>query len=182
MAHRDDFEKIALPHMDAVFRAAMALGGPDHAEDLTQLTFTKALERFETFRQDTNCKAWLVRIMRNTWFDELRHRKVTGPELTIAEELVAGPAETEEETWTDASDLLENFSDPQVITALAQITDDQRLALFLVDVEDASLEEVAEITGVATGTVKSRCSRARAALKEKLQALAEDLGYTGRRR
>jgi len=177
----ENFEDVVLPHLNAVYRAAYALCGEPHvAEDLAQTTFVKALERFETFKPDTNCKAWLYRILRNTWFDEIRHRKVVGQVLPIAEsEIVTEPPEPDT-PWTNAKDLLENFSDEQVIKALSRLPEDQRLTLFLIDVEQLSQAQVAQITDTAIGTVKSRGSRARAALKKKLQAYADELGFTPR--
>ncbi len=79
MADRDKFESIALPYLDTLYRAAVALcGREENAEDLVQATYLKALQRFELFRPGTNCRAWLLRILRNTWIDQLRHMKVVG--------------------------------------------------------------------------------------------------------
>ena len=182
MADRSEFESEALAHLDALYRAAWSLCRQQaQAEDLVQATYVKALEKFGTYKPSGNCKAWLLKILRNTWFDELRHRKVVGP-TAQADELPLAQAEAAEEiAWSDAADLLENFSDEQVIDALRELPDAQRLALFLADVEQMPLEGVAEVMGVAVGTIKSRTSRARAALKGKLRAHAEDLGLTGRR-
>jgi len=178
---KENFEDVALPHLNVVYRAAYALSGESHvAEDLVQTTFVKALERFGTFKSGTNCKAWLYQILRHTWIDELRHRKVFGQILPIAEsDIVTEPSEPDT-TWTNAKDLLENFSDEQIIKALHQLPEEQRLTLFLIDVEQLNQAEVAQITETVVGTVKSRSSRARAAMKEILQAYADDLGFTGR--
>ena len=181
MADRNEFEKIALPHLNTVLRAAFALcGRQDQADDLAQTTALKAFERFGSFREGTSCRAWMLKIPRNTWIDSLRHRKVVGTVLAMDEALVSAPAEPETTTWSNATDVLENFSDEQVIKALEELPDDQRLALFLVDVEDMSHDDVAEVMEVAVGTVKSRTSRARAALRDSLRAHAEDLGLAGR--
>lgn len=181
MADIADFDRIAMPYLDDVYRAAVVLcRSREHAEDLVQATFLKAFKRFERFTEGTNCKAWMMRILRNTWVDELRHRKVVGVEVPIEPELLEGPRETVGPAWSDARDLLENFEDEQVIKALGELPDDQRLTLFLVDVADLPQEEVAEIVGVAVGTVKSRVSRARATLKDRLREHAADLGYLGR--
>jgi len=183
MADRIDFESEALGHLDTVYRVAWSLcRQKDEAEDLVQATYLKALQKFDTYRPGGSCKAWLLKILRNTWFDELRHRKVVGPSMQAEEMPLAGPDEGERLAWTDAADLLENFSDQQVIEALRELPETQRLALFLADVEQMPLEEVADVMGVPVGTIKSRTSRARAVLKGKLQAHAEDLGFTGRRR
>jgi len=85
------FEQIALPHLDSVYRAAVAVcGRSDEAEDLTQATFVKALERFHTLTPGTNCKAWLFQIMRNHWIDRLRRKKTRGQVVPIKEDLLPG--------------------------------------------------------------------------------------------
>lgn len=161
----------------------MALCGRSaDAEDLTQATFTRALERFDTFQAGTNCKAWLFQIMRNVRIDHLRHRKVAGNAVEIDEESLPAEARTEQTVWSNPADLLENFSDEQIIRALKRLPEDQRLTLFLVDVEQLSQQEVADITGVAVGTVKSRTSRARDELKSHLMSYARELGFRGRNR
>jgi len=182
MADRSDFETVAMPNLDAVLRTATALTGRRHeAEDLTQTTFLKALERFDSFRDGTNCKAWLMRILRNLWIDRLRHRKVAGPVASLEEDLLADRPSVEPLDWSDPADMLENFADEEVIAALRKLPDEQRLTLFLIDVEQLSQEEVAEITDAAVGTVKSRTSRAREALRQRLYEHARDLGLAGQR-
>lgn len=179
MQSTERFEQIALPHLDSVYRAAVAVcRRSDEAEDLTQTTFVKALERFDTLAPGTNCKAWLFQIMRNTWIDRLRHKRVAGNVVPIEEDLVATPPQAGPTVWSDAKDLLENFSDEQVIDALRRLPDEQRLTLFLVDVEQLDQQEVAEITGVAVGTVKSRTSRARNQIKSHLLSYAKEMGFT----
>jgi RNA polymerase sigma-70 factor (ECF subfamily) len=173
------FEEIALPHLNSVYRAAVAIcGKPDVAEDLVQVTFLKAMEKFSSFKSGTNCKAWLLTILRNSWIDELRHKKYDNYSVQLDENRVGEQPQSEESTWTNAEDLLENFSDEQIIRALSQLPDDQRLTLFLVDVEQYSQEDVAQITGVAIGTVKSRTSRARGILKLQLDKYLIDMGYS----
>ena len=182
MADISEFENLTMPYIDNVYRTAVALcGQQDLAEDLTQAAFVKALERFDTFQSGTNCKAWLLTILRNTWIDLLRHKKIVGPQVPIEETLVPDRPHAEPNVWTDATDILENFSDEDVIQAMKQLPDEQRLTLFLVDVEQLAHEEVAEIMQVAAGTVKSRSSRARATLRKKLQAHAKELGFVERK-
>jgi RNA polymerase sigma-70 factor (ECF subfamily) len=178
MSFRNEFEDIAMVHINAVYRAATAISGrAETAEDMVQTTFLKAFENFNSFTKGTNCKAWLMRILRNVWIDELRHRQVTGKELPLNEELAA--EETTETVWSDAQDMLENFSDEQVIKALLKLPEDQRLTLYLVDVEGLTQEEVAEIMDIAVGTVKSRTSRARNTLKTCLLSYAKEMGLKG---
>ena len=176
----ESFEEIALPHLNAVYRAAVAIcGRQGEAEDLVQDTFVKAFERFELFEQGTNCKAWLFQILRNAWIDRLRHRKIVGRIMPLDEEIVAETSKDCETVWSNAEDLIENFSDEQIIKALGELPEDQRLTLFLTDVEQLSQKEVAKMTGVAVGTVKSRASRARSELKNKLSSYAKQMGLIG---
>jgi RNA polymerase sigma-70 factor, ECF subfamily len=177
LSDSETFESIALPHLDVIYRAAVALCGRSvDADDLAQETFLRAFERFELFQAGTNCKAWLLKILRNIWIDRLRKMNAARQALPLEEALVAEPIREDDVTWSNSEDLLENFSDEQVIDALRELPEEQRLTLFLVDVEQLSQNEVAEITGVATGTVKSRTSRGRAALKKRLASHAKEMG------
>ncbi len=180
MAPIEKFEQIALVYMTQVYRAAVAIcGRPDVADDMVQTTFLKAYERFGSFTTGTNCKAWLLCILRNNWIDHLRReRKVVERQVQL-EDTLAAPQNAADTVWSNARDLLDNFSDDQVIKALQQLPDDQRLTLYLVDVERLSQEEVAEVMGVAVGTVKSRSSRARNALRDRLASYARDMHLAG---
>jgi RNA polymerase sigma-70 factor (ECF subfamily) len=176
----ETFEKVALPHLDVVYRAAVALCGQRHkADDLVQETFLRAFERFESFQLGTNCKAWLLQILRNIWIDQLRKKKIAGQALPLEEQIIAEKSRDNEIVWSNAEDLMENFSDEQVIKALSELPEDQRLTLFLIDVEQLSQRDVAQITGVPAGTVKSRTSRGRAALKGRLTSYAKEMGLRG---
>ena len=175
MGLNDDFEQTAMVHLTAVYRAAMALcGKQDLAEDMVQSTMLKAYERFSSFTKGTHCKAWLLCILRRTWIDYLRRRRFESRQVPLKEDLEA-QKKSEETVWSNAEDLLENFSDEQVIQALQRLPDEQRLTLFLTDVEGLNQDEVAGITEVAVGTVKSRASRARSALKASLMSYAQDM-------
>lgn len=166
-------------HIDAVFRTASALCSNKHTvDDLVQTAFLKAFENFGSFKKGTNCKAWLLRILRNTWFDHLRHVKVVDAQLPLTEEIVEDKPK-DQTVWSNAKDMLENFSDEQIIKALTKLPDDQRLTLFLIDVEGLSQQEVARITDVAVGTVKSRTHRARTELKNELSSYAKQMGLKG---
>ena len=174
----DSFEEVALPCFDSVYRAAVVLcRNREAAEDLTQSTFLRAFERFDKFRKGTNCKAWLLSIMRNIWIDQIRHESLAGQVLPLDEGMIADE-QPDEIRYTDSEDILANFSDEEIIKALKSLPDDQRFALFLSDVEQLSQKEVAEIMNIAIGTVKSRTSRARAALKKRLFAHAKKMGFT----
>lgn len=178
MADKGEFESIAMVHLDAVYRVAVALCSDRvDAEDLVQVTFLNAFERFESFRKGTNCKAWLLTILRNKWIDQIRHRSTIVEVSPIQENIAARQIRNEEIGWSNCEDLLENFSDEQVIKALRELPDEQRLTLFLVDVEQFSQEEVAKIMDIPIGTVKSRTSRARARLKIRLFSHAKEMGF-----
>ena len=175
---KSEFEVVVMVHLDMVYRAAFALcGRKELAEDMVQTTFLKAYENFSSFKKDTNCKAWLVRILRNTWIDQLRHGKYDAKNVSLPDDMLADESAEVETTWSDAEDLLENFSDDQIIKAMSNLPDDQRLTLYLTDVEEFDHGQVAEIMEIAVGTVKSRASRARAKLKVILAAYAKEMGY-----
>ena len=181
---REQFESLAMPQIDAVYRAALALcGRPDQADDLVQVTYLKAWEKFRSFQEGTNCKAWLMSILRNSWIDQMRRQGLVkflplDDEMPLAANASEGDADPA--AVPDAAALLERFSDQQVIEALGQLPPDQRLALLLADVERMDHQEIATVLELPVGTVKSRTSRARAALREKLLAHAKDLGFVKR--
>jgi len=181
MAARNDFESLAMPLLDTLYRAARVLSGSDaDARDLVQTTCLKALQQFGAFRPGTNCKAWMMRILRNTWIDVLRRRKTAGPQAVLDEErLPAAPLA--EADGPGVADLLERFGDAEVIEALLELPEHQRLALFLSDVEGLDQDEIAEALDAPVGTVKSRLSRARAVLWDRLQDHARRMGFLGRR-
>lgn len=182
MPEPDRFESEVLAQLDVLYRAAWTMcRNGDEAEDLVQATVLKALEKQSQFAPGGSVKAWMLRILRNTWYDRLRHLRVVGPTVQAEQIPLADDPPEDELVWSDAEDLLENFSDELVIAALRDLPEHQRLALYLADVEQLPLADVAEILDVAEGTIKSRTSRARNALKRRLQAHAEDLGLTGPR-
>jgi len=178
-----DFEEVAMPHLDTVYRAAIAMCSDiETAEDLTQSTMLKAFERFDTFSKGTNCKAWLLSILRNKWIDMIRHKNIRGQVLPLDENIVADRKPEDEIKYSNCEDLLENFSDEQVIEVLKSLPAEQRFTLFLVDVEQLNHQEAAEIMNIAVGTVKSRTSRARTILKKRLFSHAKKMGFTGGKR
>ena len=86
---KSEFEAVALVHLDAVYRTGIALCGvKDLADDLVQTTFAKAFENFSSFKKGTNCKAWLIRILRNTWIDYLRQQGSRAKQVPLDEELI----------------------------------------------------------------------------------------------
>ncbi len=136
---------------------AMSLcGNPTRADDLAQETLMKAWDKIGSFEDGTNMKAWLFTILRNVYYSELRKRKreVEDADGHLTAGLAVHPGQL---GHMDASDFM---------IALQQIPNDQREALILVGAEGFSYEEVAAISGVAVGTIKSRVNRARVRLTE----------------
>jgi RNA polymerase sigma-70 factor (ECF subfamily) len=171
---RERFRAEALVWTDAVYRAAFSLcGDASLADDLLQATYLKAWERFEQFRPGTNCRAWLLRILRNAWVDHLRLRKPA--DSARDERLDQYPAAADggdPPAWDDIEEHLERFGDERLVAAVLELGEEFRLALFLVDVEGYTHEEAAEVLEVAVGTVKSRTSRARRMIRERLAQAA----------
>lgn len=182
MADRKEFENVAMPYLDNVFRMAFTLcRSRSQAHDLTQTTFLKAFKRFESFQLGTNCQAWLFRILRNHWLDVLRHDKTVGPTVPIYDTDLVEPPQTDSLEWEDARDILNRFSDQQVIDALGVLPEEQRVPIFLLDIEEMSQEEAAQTLDIPVGTVKSRASRGRLKLKVLLTGHATDMGILGRK-
>lgn len=174
---RDRFEAEALVWLDAVHRAAYALcGQAAAADDLVQTTFLKAWQSFSGFAPGTNCRAWLLRILRNTWLDQVRKMQ---PGQLDPDSLGLLRADDRPDTPCGVEEIqrhLERFADEQVVAALMALPEEFRLALFLVDVEGYTHEEAAGIMSVAVGTVKSRTSRARELVRRQLAAASTGLG------
>lgn len=179
------FESTAIPHLDSVYRFARHLcGNESDAEDLTQECFHLAYRKFHQFEAGTNCKAWLFRIVRNAYVDRLR-RKSREPRTSELTDNLVSTADPESESsrkmWQDLArngtqPPLEIFGD-EINRHLNELPTEFRLAVILCDVEHFSYSEIGELLGCPVGTVRSRISRARNYLKEKLYDYARDLGY-----
>ncbi|CFX51254.1 RNA polymerase sigma factor [Candidatus Filomicrobium marinum] len=160
----------AIPNLRAF--AISLSGNADRADDLVQEALVKAWDKIDTFQEGTNLKAWLFTILRNAYFSEFRKRRreVADGDGEYSSKLSVQPAQ---HGHLDLNDL---------VSALEQLSEDQREAILLVAAEGFSYEEAAEISGCAVGTVKSRVNRARARLAEIMHIeSAEDLAleYSG---
>jgi RNA polymerase sigma-70 factor (ECF subfamily) len=154
MRTRSQFETLALPHLASIYRLARQLAGPDRAEDVVQETFLKAWAHFHTFDPDTNCRAWLCRILHNTWISQWRKTRLELP-IGDLDEVSGEPSyEWEEERLGD-----ELSTDMQ--WALDQLPEVYRWAVLLADVEELSYQEIAGTMDCPIGTVMSRISRGR---------------------
>ena len=167
---RRRFELLALPHLDAAYNLARWLAGnPTDAEDVVQDAYMRAFRYFDAF-QGGNFRVWLLTIVRNafvTWVKENRSgRMVFVPDTPLAES-----ADTDETAWgskpRDPEALLMDSIDSQTLNRLMEkLPSEYREVLLLREVEDLAYKEIADVTGVPMGTVMSRLSRARLALRK----------------
>ena len=175
------FESDALPLLDIIYAGAMRLTrDPQLAEDLTQETFAKAFAAFHQFQAGTNLKAWLFRIMQNTFISNYR-KASTQPLETSVDDLQdwqLSQLEAAAETALPSAEFeaMRNIPDGEVLNALLELPEEFRQAVYLADAEGFSYSEIAEILGVPMGTVMSRIHRGRKRLREALADHARELG------
>lgn len=176
-----DFDREALPHLSALYSAALRLTRNDRdAEDLVQDTMLRAYRFFDTFEAGTNCKAWLFRILTNVFCNRYREREREREILNEAEssdvnreQFTAGEVPTGSDV---ESALLGRIVSEDVERALAEVPQDFRLAVILADLEDFSYKEIADIMGCPAGTVMSRLYRGRKILQRLLYDYAVEEG------
>lgn len=154
MLARREFERLALPHLGAVYRLARQFAGADRAEDLVQETYLRAWSRFHQFDPASNCRAWLCRILHNVWVSNWRKTRL---ELPVAE-IEAVRAEPQYD-WE--ADIVRDELSHYLQWALDQLPDAFRWAVLLADVEDFTYQEIATTMNCPVGTVMSRLNRGR---------------------
>ena len=171
------FEEEALPHLDALYRVAIRLSGdPTRAEDLVQETMLKSYRAWHQYKRGTNAKAWLLTILRHTFINEFRKDKSQGTKIDV-NEIEAFTLFHEVQDADPEGSFFDQIVDEEVLKAIDRLPDEFRETLVLSDVEGMAYAEVAEITGVPIGTVKSRLYRARKALQKELYDYAVEMGY-----
>ena len=183
MADQSRFQELAMPHMSALYAAALRLTrNTADAEDLVQETYLRAYRGFGGFRDGTNIKAWLYKILSNTFISSYRARRSRGDvvELDAVEEQalmnrLTGPSATGA-ARTAEQVALDGLPDDVVKQALEELPESFRMAVMLADVEGFSYKEIAKIMGVPIGTVMSRVHRGRQALRADLWEHAQAEG------
>jgi len=168
------------PHIEALYNFAYHLTyNEEDSNDLVQETYLKAYRFINSYVEGTNAKAWLFKILKNAFINEYRKRSKRPSRVDYEE--IAGYHDSEEGSNVDFLDLrheiFQGMIGDEVTRSLNALPVDFRTVVLLCDIEGFSYEEIAKITDIPIGTVRSRLHRARNMLKEKLQAYAENLGY-----
>ena len=175
------FEEQAMEHIDKLYAHAMRkTGNRVDANDLVQETYLKAFAAFDQFQQGTNIKAWLHRILENTYINQYRklQNQPNYSPLEDLEDWQLGDAESRTATSSRSAEAeaIDHLPASAVKDALQAIPEDFRAAVYLVDVEGYSYQEVADIMDTPTGTVMSRLHRGRKLLREQLADYAREQG------
>lgn len=176
------FERDALPLLDVIYAGALRMTrNPADAEDLVQETFAKAYRAFKTFEEGTNLKAWLFRILTNTFINQYRKNQ-RGPAVDPTEQIedwqmARAERHTSGGLKSAETEALENLPNEIIANALNSIPTEFRDAVYMADVDGFSYKEIAEIMDSPVGTVMSRLHRGRKLLRELLEDYALENGF-----
>jgi|YNPMSStandDraft_2_1061718.scaffolds.fasta_scaffold05104_1 RNA polymerase sigma-70 factor (ECF subfamily) len=175
-----DFKNEAMIHIDALYNYAVRMtGDPEDANDLVQETYLKAYRFFDSFEKGTNCKAWLFRILKNSYIN--RYRKESKEPDKVDYDEIKEFYHTVKHSSLDSNDMQEKWYgellDDEVSRALDSLPEDFREVVQLCDIEGFTYEEIANMVDCPIGTVRSRLHRGRKILREKLLEYARYHGY-----
>ncbi len=178
-----EFEQEAIPHMDILYNYALRMtGNADDARDLLQETFLKAYRFWDKYEKGTNVRAWLFRIMKNTYIN--LYRKAVKEPDTVDYNDIQNFYNIIRESSADANDLQEKLFgrmlDDDVTKALESLPEEFRTVVILCDIEGLTYEEIAEFVECPVGTVRSRLHRGRKLLYAKLFEYAKKKGFVGK--
>ncbi|WP_139722050.1 sigma-70 family RNA polymerase sigma factor [Serinicoccus chungangensis] len=177
------FEREAMPLLDQMYSAALrTTRNPTDAEDLVQETYAKAFAAFHQYRPGTNLRAWMYRILTNSYINSYRKKQRQPLQSDAAEvedyQLARAASHTSVGLRSAEAEALDHLPDSDVTRALASIGEDFRMAVYLADVEGFSYKEIADIMDTPIGTVMSRLHRGRKQLRELLTDYAAERGIT----
>lgn len=178
-----EFEREAIPHMDLLYNFALRMtGNVDDANDLLQETYLKAYRFWDKYEKGTNIRAWLFRIMKNSYIN--RYRKESKEPDVVNYDEIKNFYNTIRDESADPNDLQErlfgNLLDDDIVKALESLPEDFRTVVILCDIEGFTYEEIAEFVERPIGTVRSRLYRGRKMLQAKLFEYAKKRGYVPR--
>ena len=183
MADQANFERDALQYNRQLYSAAMRMTrNPADAEDLVQETYLKAYRAYHTFTEGTNLKAWLYRILTNTYITKYRKdsRRPNEVDLGTVEDLYLyrriGSEESAEASRTTEERVLDGLVESDIKEAVEELPETFRLPVLLADLEGFSYKEIAEILDIPIGTVMSRLHRGRKAMQKRLWEFAQERG------
>jgi RNA polymerase sigma-70 factor (ECF subfamily) len=183
MADPATFSELAMPFMGPLYSAALRMTrNPADAEDLVQETYLRAYRAFESFQEGTNLKAWLYRILTNTFINQYRaaKRRPEQSDIEDVEDLYLyrrlGGLEAAVAGRSPETEVLESIPDAEVKEALESLPEQFRMAVLLADVEGFAYKEIADILDIPIGTVMSRLHRGRKQLQKRLWEYAVERG------
>jgi RNA polymerase sigma-70 factor (ECF subfamily) len=180
-SQQSEFEALTLPHLDALYNVALRLShNENEAEDLVQETYLKAYRFFHRFQQGTHIRAWLFKILTNTFINQ--YRKQQRDRELIEDWDWDHIISSDEDCYDNENKLLDKFVSEQVISAIRNIPIEFQTVVLLSDLEDFTYKEIAEILGCPIGTVMSRLYRGRRILRHLLREYAEEQGYIEKER